>query len=1068
MEKGTTTTVANANCGNGKPASSASCTTGAVCTSYEWKANPTYGTCSNSCGGGTQSRTGQACQSVSGTKKTDVGDANCAGLPNEPAATKACNSAACATKWVSGGWSGCSKACGTGSRTRSVTCKETKNGLDKTVANSKCGGGKPTTSEDCNTQACAAFDWVLGTYGACSKTCGLGTKSRAVSCKNSGTGAAAAASQCTNAKPSTSSSCNLQGCPKDPAAPSSYGWVEGAYGPCDITCGETGTGIRTRAVTCEKKGVKFDDFMCTLSKPKVNAACVGLSICPEYAFVPSEWSQCSETCGRGTRTRTAPCKNVAARPYAGAADSKCTGVGIKKPPTSRMCEVEVCSNKGDAGKGTWYASEWSSCSRPCGYGEQTRSVSCRDASNIVTGNENECGGARPSQVADCNAHACPRYVSGPWGACSKVCDDGTRARTLDCIDHTGSKVAALNCGALPAPVTSSACNDQPCAHWHRSPWGRCDKFCGTGKQTRSLVCRKPHDAIYKGVAVRAAKIAELCTTVEAEKPPTEQPCNGDPCGANTWTLSPWSTCSKACGSGGTQFTTLTCSGASCDAPELPTDDTWDAASKKWTRDCNTFACPTYEWGYGDDAVATAESSWGVCDATCGAGEKTRLVECRNVTPEPVAGYAVPFAVVADSMCTGAKPSMKESCAAGACAGTGSVCKNKKCECKTGFGGVKCDLLPDLYNVRVMFDAAVASLGVPLGDVVPIRWLAKGAVPEVDVLLYKPGATYPIYLSGVTRHPQPGSPMDDKGPGASGGYEQVFLWKLPPALSEDAIALGFGDGYKVEVRQTDSIKATSAVFKIAGTCSYSNCGEHGTCSDATGKCTCKDGHTGTNCKISPIDAAQCNTAQTSSTPLTGTTATCECKDKWSGPKCLTPTTCAVPLACLNGGFQGSTGEINGVAQCGATCACPASAAWQGTSCETCGLTCVNGGKANDKCTSCACAPNSGYFGDKCACQYFTFTVRIKVPEGGCGKLIADEEKIGRYWAGIEGDFLKSLESALGFKGTFKKTEEKEINDKLIQVSFQLRESCSTTAIGCGVDAVSGRFMETMALVGTAAR
>ena len=82
----------------------------------------------------------------------------------------------CTNKTISsyGGWGACSKSCGTGSRSRTI------NYVSSIKTDHSCGTG--TQSENCNTQACCSST-KIGSYGnwsACSKSCGTGTRSRTV------------------------------------------------------------------------------------------------------------------------------------------------------------------------------------------------------------------------------------------------------------------------------------------------------------------------------------------------------------------------------------------------------------------------------------------------------------------------------------------------------------------------------------------------------------------------------------------------------------------------------------------------------------------------------------------------------------------------------------------------------------------------------------------------------------------------------------------------------------------------------------------------------------------------
>jgi hypothetical protein len=54
--------------------------------------------------------------------------------------------------WATGSYGSCSVSCGGGTQTRSVYCRRSDGA---TVSDGFCGGGKPSTSRSCNTQACA-------------------------------------------------------------------------------------------------------------------------------------------------------------------------------------------------------------------------------------------------------------------------------------------------------------------------------------------------------------------------------------------------------------------------------------------------------------------------------------------------------------------------------------------------------------------------------------------------------------------------------------------------------------------------------------------------------------------------------------------------------------------------------------------------------------------------------------------------------------------------------------------------------------------------------------------------
>ena len=285
-----------------------------------------WSNCSKSCGSGTQTRT-----------VTCPAGKVC--LDTKPETVQACNTHVCTASWKATSWSSCSKTCGGGRQTRKVTCP----------SGFVCPGSKPSTNQSCNTQACTA-SWKVTSWSSCSKTCGGGIQTRKATCPSGFV--------CNSPKPVESMSCNMQLCKAN--------WVVGAWGSC-AKDPITGNGLRKRSVTCPS------GYICDAkTKPLEFKDCTA-------SWKVTSWSSCSKTCGGGTQSRTVTCPS----------GSICKGV---KPATRQSCNTQACT-------ASWKVTSWSSCSKTCGGGTQTRKVTC--PTGFV------CPGGKPAASQSCNTQRCP-------------------------------------------------------------------------------------------------------------------------------------------------------------------------------------------------------------------------------------------------------------------------------------------------------------------------------------------------------------------------------------------------------------------------------------------------------------------------------------------------------------------------------------------------------------------------------------------------------------------------------------------------------------------------------------
>jgi hypothetical protein len=181
-------TVADGNCGGGKPASSTSTTNYSSC-SYSFQ----YGSWSSpsGCGNVTQTRTA-TCKRSDGTT---VSNTYCGTPVTSQSGT---SYSSCTYAFEYGSWSTPS-GCGTVTETRTAQCRRSDGTL---VSNSNCG--TPVTTQSGTSTATCTYTANLGAWGTCSNSCGTGTQTRSVSCTRSD-GATVANSNC--GSPATSQSC---------------------------------------------------------------------------------------------------------------------------------------------------------------------------------------------------------------------------------------------------------------------------------------------------------------------------------------------------------------------------------------------------------------------------------------------------------------------------------------------------------------------------------------------------------------------------------------------------------------------------------------------------------------------------------------------------------------------------------------------------------------------------------------------------------------------------------------------------------------------------------------------
>lgn len=517
--------------------------------------------CSASCGPGQQTRTRFVLEPAQGS-----------GACPARTESRACQVATCpvpvpcaVSPWSDFGACTCSTGATTAmkARTRTITVEPSHGGatcpaLKEAVA---CEGHECTASD----VPCIVSEW--GEYSPCSG--GVRVRERTIVQQAQGNGEA-----CGDLV-----EVDRSFCPVDCVVDSFSEWSD-----CSVPCGGGGLRFRNRNVVVQRlRGGQPCPELSQVEECGDEPCAVHCEVGAWSAF-----SDCSATCGGGTRSRTRKLLLPGqATPHGGGCALDLAEQG--------SCNDFVCPARS--------ALECPFCfggtTGPCA----TASFVCFEGTQSTSGSLMCPGASAPCDVSDGAPQPCVPSTWSEWSPCSASCGGGARFRRREIVTPAEPGGDTGDCEALvqTEPCSELQCGaDTDCVHTPWSSWSGCNADCGTGEARRA-----------RSVAMPKQGNGSPCGALEQVRPcDTGVSCGPAPsaidCVTNSW--SSFTACSATCGGGIARRTrsvlvAASAGGQSCGPLQEDVE-------------CNTHECvPDI------DCVWDDWSMWSECDAPAVAENK---------------------------------------------------------------------------------------------------------------------------------------------------------------------------------------------------------------------------------------------------------------------------------------------------------------------------------------------------------------------------------------------------------------------------------------------------------------
>ena len=302
------------------------------------------------------------------------------------------------------------------------------------------------------------------------------------------------------------------------------------WGTCSVPCGE---GIRKREVICQiflefsKTVATLPDHKCPGPKPPTTEICFA-GLCdirrkPKVETNPPLDNSSSTD------------DNLQPKLLASSMDLRTNYRRLAEEAGSDFKSYE------------WRDAGWTKCSETCLGGLQESKIICVE---METGNPMAPVHCRDKErpeviVRTCNDHPCPpRWNVSEFTVCSKSCGGGIQTRTVSCIQevrHGGNNILKVDDSFCPQPppINQQFCNIVDCpVKWNTGPWTKvrmtvrfggmmitcgfqCSQECGGGFKSRKVRCQQ-----LLALGEVANKPSGHCPK---DKPDSEKECNRHDC-----------------------------------------------------------------------------------------------------------------------------------------------------------------------------------------------------------------------------------------------------------------------------------------------------------------------------------------------------------------------------------------------------------------------------------------------------------------------------------------------------------------------------------------------------------